>query len=54
MAPKIPNWEIAVYILHALGGGLRSIPTEDIAKKCFELAPDSFSWVKYPQYPSGR
>ena len=48
---KISNWEITVYALHILGGGLRYIPTEDIAVKCFEIAPDSFSWVKYPQYP---
>lgn len=51
MAPKLSNWEITVYILHTLGGGLRLIPTEDIARRCFEIAPDSFSWTKYPQYP---
>src|SRR3990167_5646274 len=51
MAPKISNWEIVVYVLHSLGGSLRFISTEDIAKKCFELAPDSFSWIKYPEYP---
>lgn len=51
MAPKLSNWEIAVYILHTLGGGMRLIPTEDIAKRCFEIAPDSFSWNKYSQYP---
>ncbi|OIO39180.1 MAG: hypothetical protein AUJ71_01265 [Candidatus Omnitrophica bacterium CG1_02_49_16] len=51
MAPKILNWEIVVYALHISGGGLRFIPTEDIAKKCFEAAPDLFSWVKYPEYP---
>lgn len=51
MAQKISNWEITVYVLHSLGGGLRFISTEDIAKKCFELAPDCFSWIKYPKYP---
>lgn len=51
MTPKILNWEIVVYVLHILGGGLRFIPTEDIAKKCFEIVPDLFSWVKYPEYP---
>lgn|SRR3989338_6139905 len=51
MAPKLSNWEIAVYVLHTLGGGLRLIATEDVAKKCFEIVPDSFSWIKYPQYP---
>lgn len=51
MSIKIPIWEIAVYALHSLGGGMRYVPTEDIAAKCFHLARDSFSWVKYPQYP---
>jgi hypothetical protein len=51
MAPKIANWEIVVHALHVLGGGLRFIPTEDVAIKCFKIAPDAFSWVKYPQYP---
>jgi hypothetical protein len=51
MNTHLPIWEIAVYALHMLGGGMRDIPTEDIAAKCFELAPDSFSWVKYPKYP---
>ncbi|MFH1190368.1 MAG: hypothetical protein V1682_06755 [Candidatus Omnitrophota bacterium] len=51
MALKLSNWEVVVYILHTLGGGLRLIPTEDIAKSCFEIVPDSFSWVKYPKYP---
>lgn len=51
MALKISNWEIVVYALHRLGGGLRFISTEDIAIKCFKIAPSSFSWIKYPKYP---
>jgi hypothetical protein len=51
MISKVPNWEIAVYAVHLLGGISNRIHTEDIALKCFELVPDSFSWVKYPQYP---
>ena len=34
-----------------LGGDTKRIHTEDIALKCFELFPSSFSWVKYQQYP---
>ena len=48
---KLPNWEIAVYVVHLLDGVTRRVSTEDVALKCFELAPDAFSWVKYPQYP---
>ena len=47
----IPNRELVVYALYLLGGDSNSIHTEDIALKCFELLPTSFSWVKYPQYP---
>jgi len=43
--------DIAVYALYALGGWQKRIHTEDIALKCYELAPSKFSWVKYPQYP---
>jgi len=51
MSTKLANWEIAVYVVHLLGGVSRRISTEDITLKCFELVPDSFSWIKYPQYP---
>ena len=40
-----------VYALYLLGGDLRRIHTEDIALKCFELFPHSFSWTKYKDYP---
>jgi hypothetical protein len=48
---KLPNWQIAVYALHTLGGATQRIATEDVTLRCFEIAPDAFSWVKYPQYP---
>ena len=51
MNAKLPNWEIAVYAVYLLGGESRRVPTEEVAVKCFALAPDSFSWVKYPEYP---
>ncbi|MBI4668353.1 MAG: hypothetical protein HY747_04070 [Elusimicrobia bacterium] len=43
--------EIAIYAVCILDGILKRVHTEDIALKCFELAPDSFSWIKYPEYP---
>lgn len=47
----IPNRHLAVYALSVLGGDTKQIHTEDIALKCFELFPHSFSWVRYPQHP---
>lgn len=49
MAPR--NWEIAVYALYVKGGVSRHVHTEDVAVKCFEIAPESFSWTKHPEYP---
>lgn len=43
--------DIAFYALYILGGWQKRIHTEDIALKCYQLAPSKFSWVKYPQYP---
>ncbi len=40
-----------MYALYLLGGDSTSIHTEDIALKCFEFFPTSFSWAKYSQYP---
>ncbi len=54
MAPDkdvLSDKDIAIYALYLLGGWQRRIHTEDVALKCFELAPSKFSWVKYPQYP---
>ena len=49
--PRISDRDIALYTLHLLGGWQKRIHTEDIALKCYQLAPSRFSWVKYPQYP---
>ncbi|MFH0964103.1 MAG: hypothetical protein V2A58_08825 [Planctomycetota bacterium] len=46
-----PNRQLVVYALFLRGGDTRRVHTEDIALKCFELFPASFSWVKYPRYP---
>lgn len=43
--------DIAVYALYLLGGWQKRVHTEDVALKCYELAPSKFSWVKYPQFP---
>jgi hypothetical protein len=51
MTGKLVNWEVAVYALHLLGGASRPIHTEDVALKCFDLAPESFSWIRYPEHP---
>ena len=47
----LPNRELVLYALYLLGGDSERIHTEDIALKCFQLYPSSFSWVKYSSYP---
>jgi hypothetical protein len=43
--------DIVIYALYVLGGYHNRVHTEDIALKCYEIAPARFSWTKYPQYP---
>ncbi|MFH1624487.1 MAG: hypothetical protein ABID54_04940 [Pseudomonadota bacterium] len=50
-ANMLSDKDIAIYALHLLGGWQKRVHTEDVALKCYELAPSKFSWVKYPQYP---
>lgn len=45
------NWEIAVFALFLQGGASKRVHTEDVALKCFDLAPDAFSWVTRPEFP---
>lgn len=47
---ELKNLHVAVYALSLLGGAHRKVHTEDIAKKCLELAPDRFKWENY-DYP---
>ena len=47
----LKNKEIAIYALYLLGGINKRIHTEDVALKCFKIAPSKFSWSKYPKYP---
>ena len=51
MKAKLANWKIATYALYVLEGASKTVHTEDIALKCYELAPDVCSWVNYPEYP---
>lgn len=46
-----PNRELVVYALYLLGGEQGNVHTEDIAIKCHELFPDSFSWTRYRALP---
>lgn len=48
---ELSGKDIAIYALYLLGGWQKRVHTENIALKCYELAPSKFSWVKYPQYP---
>lgn len=43
--------DIVIYALYTLSGYEKRIHTEDIALKCFDIAPTRFSWAKHPQYP---
>ncbi|MCI0356470.1 MAG: hypothetical protein L0099_15755, partial [Acidobacteria bacterium] len=45
------NIDITVYALYFLGGIEKIVHTEDMANKCYELAPQSFAWTKFPRYP---
>lgn len=51
MTEQKPNRELVVYALSVLGGDSKPIHTEDIALKCHELFPESFSWTKHPEIP---
>lgn len=41
------RWEVATLAVYLLGGGRRSVDTEDIAIRCHDLAPEMFSWRKH-------
>ena len=49
---ELPNHKIAILALWELGGATSPQHYEDVAAKCFELAPGRFSWTKYQQYPN--
>jgi hypothetical protein len=49
---ELTNIDIAVYALYRLGGLERRVHTEEVAKGCYDLAPERFSWERYPEYPA--
>ena len=48
---RLSNVQVCVISLWILGGATTPQDTEDVAAKCFDLAPNRFSWRKYP-YPN--
>lgn len=48
---EFANRELVVFALAMRGGATHKVHTEDIALKCHELFPGSFSWTKYPEIP---
>lgn len=48
---KLSDVDIVIYALYELGGWQERIHTEDIALRCFKIAPSKFSWVKHKEYP---
>lgn len=46
---RLPKWQVAVAALYLLRGAVVRRDSEEIALKCFELAPRRFGWRTYPQ-----
>ena len=51
---ELPNYKIAVLALWDIGGATNPQHPEDVAAKCYELAPGRFSWTKYPKFPNAE
>ena len=49
---RLPNHQVATLVLYELGGDVVRQDSEDVAARCFALAPRRFCWKKYPKYPS--
>ena len=49
---QLPNFQIATLALWKIGGATSPQYPEDVAVKCFELAPVRFGWRRYPEYPN--
>ena len=43
------QWELVAIALYVLGGPEALVDTEDVAVQVHKLAPDRFSWRKYPE-----
>ncbi len=46
---RLTNVDVVVYALAVLGGAEKTVYSEEIAVKCYELAPKKFSW-QLPHY----
>lgn len=51
---RLPNWRIAVAALYALRGATARRRSEEIALRCFEMAPCRFGWRGHPQLEPAR
>ncbi|MBI1955082.1 MAG: hypothetical protein HYS38_01670 [Acidobacteria bacterium] len=51
---ELSNIDVALFALYRIGGAQHPVDMEDIAIKCWELAPKKFSWKKYPKYPESE
>lgn len=51
-AERAPNYQVAALALWLLGGATVRQLTDDVAVKCWNLAPHRFSWERYPEYPN--
>ena len=47
---RVTNWQIAALALYSLGGATARQHQEDVAVRCYELAPRRFSWERH-DYP---
>jgi hypothetical protein len=48
-ANEVSNVDVVTYVLGNLGGAEKTVYSEDIAARCYELAPSRFSW-RLPAY----
>ena len=47
----LTNRDLTLYALHLVGGDASHVPTEDVAVRAYELYPERFGIIRYPQYP---
>jgi hypothetical protein len=46
---EVSNVDVVVYVLALLGGVEKTVYSEDVAARCYEVAPSRFSW-QLPKY----
>lgn len=51
---RLANWQVAVLALYSLGGASARWRSEDVALKCYDLAPRRFGWGEHPQLEPAR